>query len=96
MPRERDYRAERRERDSFILLQHIYTITEADPSRSVMGSAVAKELGLSDAEASELVEHLSGLGYFEEHSGRELGMSQKAVDYIEGLAWRRHSVRHEQ
>lgn len=96
MPKERDHEAEQRERESFILLQHVYTVTEADPGRSVISSTIARDLGFSEAEASELIEHLGGLGYFEEHSDRELGMSTKAIEYIEGLAWRRHSVRREQ
>jgi Mn-dependent DtxR family transcriptional regulator len=92
----RDYEAEQRERKSFILLQHVYTITEADPGRTVVGSTIARDLGFGESEARELIEHLGGLGYFEMHSDRELGMSTKAIEYIERLAWRRHSVRPEQ
>jgi hypothetical protein len=93
---ERDPDTQRRERDSFVFLQYIYTVTEADTTRAVGSSKAADDLGFCRAEASELIDHLTRFGYFTEVSpGNRLALTSKAVEYIEGLAWRRHSVRTE-
>ena len=94
MARWRDYRAERRERDSFVLLQHVYTLADGDPVVPVSGQRAAEHLCFRQDEAAELIDHLVHLGYLRQLS--EVGLiaiSPEGIDYIERLAWRRHSAR---
>jgi hypothetical protein len=93
MQRVRDYDSERRERNSFVLLQHFHTIIEADIRRTVPGSKLTNELGFGPDESRELINYLLGLGYFEPRSGQLLAMSPLALEYVERIARRRHSVR---
>ena len=92
--RERSPELERLERDSFILLQHAYTLTGADPSVPVNSTRLGCELGFADTETSRLVRYLSWVGYLKESAaGPHLALSPEGIDYLERGARRRHTVR---
>ena len=93
--RGRDYQAERRERDSFVLLQHVYTVTEGSPTEVVRGRRIAEELCFANDEIGELIEHLVRVGYFSRCSGDgdPISITPLGAEYIERLAWRRRTVR---
>ena len=85
---------ERLERDSFILLQHVYTVTGADPAVAVNGSRVGQELGFAEEEASRLIHYLNWVGYMKQSAaGPHLSIAPGGVEYLEREAGRRHSVR---
>jgi hypothetical protein len=88
----RDAELERLERDSFVYLQHVYTISERDPAARQSGSRMNKDLGFTPDRGAMLLDHLIGTGYLAGH-GPMISITPEGVDYIERLAWRRRSVR---
>lgn len=87
---------ERLERDSFILLQHVYTVTGADPAMPVNGTRVGNDLGFAPDEASRLIHYLNWVGYMKESAaGPHLSLAPEGIEYLERRAGRRHSVRAE-
>ena len=85
---------ERLERDSFILLQHVYTVTGADPAVAVNRSRVGQELGFAEEESSRLIHYLNWVGYMKQSAaGPHLSIARDGVEYLEREAGRRHSVR---
>lgn len=94
MRREREQRAEQRERECFHLLQRLYTLTEGNGEAGVPALGLGAELGFGERETRELVDHLVWSGCVA-CQGEELrlALTPGGVDYIERLAWRRHSVR---
>lgn len=85
---------ERLERDSFILLQHVYTVTGADPAAPVNGSRVGMELGFAPDESSRLIHYLHWVGFMKESaSGPHLSLAPEGIEYLEHRAGRRQSVR---
>ena len=94
LDRDRDFAVEREERNTFVLLQHAYTLAEADPEVRLSGWHLGDALGLPREEAGRLIRHLVWHGYLEERgAGPEVSVTPQGVDYIERLAWRRQSVR---
>ena len=92
MERDRDFEAEHRERDSFIILQHLYTIGEECSGLPVR--RIADDLGLAPAYTDTLVEHLITTGYLAWVPGAAcVCPSSMGAQYIESLAWRRRSLR---
>jgi hypothetical protein len=94
MRREREKRAEQRERECFHLLQRLYTLTEGNTAEAHSGWTLGAELGFDERETRELVDHLVWSGCVTcEGDELLLGLTPGGIDYIERLAWRRHSVR---
>lgn len=92
MERKRDLAAEERERVSFILLQHVYSL--CGERESLVVGKIATDLALPVATAVQIVAHLTYAGFLEwEGTGRPVGISQKGTEYIERLAHRRRTLR---
>lgn len=90
----RDEEEIRRERQSFILLQHLYTLTDADPAVAASTHRAALDLGFPPVEIAALVRHLSEAGYLVRARGDTARCIPTAgAAYIERLARRRRSVR---
>lgn len=90
----RDLEAERGERESFILLQHAYTLSEGESGVAIPADRLGHELGFGADQLAALVRHLERVGYLAvEGGGRRAAVSPAGVEYIERLAWRRRSVR---
>jgi hypothetical protein len=84
----------RKERESFIVLQHLYTLADADPKHAVQCSRIAADLGFHRTGCGPLVEHLISVGCLAWATpGHEVSITPMGVDYIERLAWRRRTVR---
>ena len=91
--RARDHALEEKERISFILLQHVYSLA-CEGQGVLVPSKIASDLALPAAEVVQLIAHLTYQGFLEwEGTGRPVGISQKGVDYIERLAHRRRTLR---
>ena len=85
---------ERLERDSFILLQHAYTVTGATAGLPVNGTRLGHDLGFAEDEASRLINYLNWIGYLKESAaGPHLSLAPEGIEYLEHRAGRRHSVR---
>lgn len=85
---------ERLERDSFILLQHVYTVTGADPEVPVSAAHVGAQLGFAEDESARLVRYLSWIGFMKESAaGPHLALAPEGIHYLEHGAGRRRSVR---
>ena len=85
---------QRLERDSFILLQHAYTVTEADPCVPVNAARLGAELGFAEAEVCRLVDYLSWVGYLKQSAaGPHLSLASEGIHYLEEGAGRRQTVR---
>jgi hypothetical protein len=92
--RGRSPQVERLERDSFILLQHVYTLTGANCGAPVNAGRAGADLGFAQEETSRLVWYLSWVGYMKESAaGPHLSIAEEGIDYLERGAGRRHSVR---
>ena len=92
--RDRQPEVERLERDSFILLQHVYTVTGARPDVPVNAARVGIDLGFAEEETSRLVRYLNWVGYMKESAaGPHLSLAEEGIEYLESKARRRHSVR---
>lgn len=86
----RDFEAERRERESFILLQHAYAWSHGKPDVPLSAERLAHALGLLPEELAELVRHLAVLGHLGVRGeGVHVAIRPEGIDYIERLAWRR-------
>ena len=84
----------RKERESFIVLQHVYTLADADPSHVMQCSRVAADLGFHRAGCGQLIEHLVSAGCLAWATpGVEVSIPPTGIAYIERLAWRRRTVR---
>lgn len=91
--RKRDLAAEERERISFILLQHVYSLSCEGQAVLVVGK-IASDLALPVATVVQLVAHLTYAGFLQwEGTGRPVTIAQKGVEYIERLAHRRRTLR---
>ena len=89
----RDPAAEERERISFILLQHVYSLA-CEGQGLLVPSRIAADLALPSAQVLQLLSHLTYEGFLEwDGTGQPVGISQKAIDYIDRLALRRRSLR---
>ena len=90
----RSAEVERLERDSFILLQHAYTVTGATAGRPVNATRLGHDLGFAEDEASRLINYLNWVGYLKESAaGPHLSLAPEGIEYLEERAGRRHSVR---
>ena len=93
-PSRRRPEVERLERDSFILLQHAYALTGADPTMPVNAKRLGCELGFAEEETSRLVRYLSWVGYMKESAaGPHLALAEPGIEYVEVGAGRRQTVR---
>ena len=91
--RVRDVAVEERERISFILLQHVYSLA-CEGYGLLVPAKIALDLALPPEEMVQIIAHLTYQGFLEwEGTGRPVAISQKGVDYIEHLAHRRRSLR---
>ena len=90
--RGRDFSRERRERDSFLLLLHLYSLSEGTLVE-LPGDQVARDLGFEQREVRRLVHHLEVGGYVRSLLGERVSITTQGMDYIERGARRRHSVR---
>jgi hypothetical protein len=92
--RERDLDLERRERESFIVLQYVYTLTDASADVSVPCARIAADLGYRESGCGELIEHLVYVGHLAwVRPGLTISITPGGIEYIQQLAWRRRSVR---
>lgn len=89
----RDLKAERRERDAFILLQHVYTYSGNVPEIPISLESAAKALDFGAADTHRLAEHLIYAGLFKREKSGAISLSAEGREYIDQLAWRRRSVR---
>lgn len=93
MVRMREYQAEQRERDSFVLMQHVYTLTDGTAGQTISGARAGDYLCFRAAETTELIQHLARCGYLEQHYEDMISITSMGIEYIERLAWRRRSAR---
>lgn len=85
---------ERLERESFILLQHVYTVTGASPAVPVNAARIGSDLGFGEDETMRLVRYLNWVGFMKESAaGPHLALAEEGIHYLEHGAGRRHSVR---
>lgn len=84
----------RLERESFILLQHAYTLAQGDSPCGVNPHRLSCDLCFDDVETERLVRYLSWLGYLRESpTGPHLVLSPLGIEYLEHACGRRRSVR---
>ncbi|HET7275474.1 MAG TPA: hypothetical protein VFI91_09955 [Longimicrobiaceae bacterium] len=92
--RRRNFRAERTERNSFVLLQHVHTISGGNENLEMLGIKVGDQLGFDRDETDRLIRYLVEQKYLQNRSvGSLISITREGVTYLEQLAWRRRSVR---
>lgn len=91
---EREEERIRMERESFVVLQHMYTLSGGDDGAAVALPRVSGELGFEAPRFTRLIDHLAAVGHVSPIAGGTFAaITAAGVDYIERLAWRRRSVR---
>ena len=91
---ERNVEEERRERDRFLLLQHVFTLAEADPTTLLPAEQGWRDLGFSRTEGLSRIEGLVDGGFLVERGPRlQVNLTPRATEYLERVAGRRRSVR---
>ena len=89
-----DPRIVRKERESFVALQHLYNLGGAGAGEASLCSRIERDLGFERGACTELVEHLVHVGYVATSGlGEHLSITPAGIAYIEQLARRRRSVR---
>jgi Mn-dependent DtxR family transcriptional regulator len=91
--RQRNLMMEKLERDSFVFLQHMYTLSDGAPERVTAWERVAADLQFPRQHAHRIVEHLSTAELLRSPDGLRVWLTELGCDYIERLAWRRNTVR---
>lgn len=92
--RKRDFRAEQTERNSFVLLQHVHSISGGNPNLEMLGSRVGDQLGFEREETERLIQYLVEQKYLQKRTvGTLISITTAGATYLEQLAWRRRSVR---
>ncbi len=92
--RKRDLRAEQTERNSFVLLQHVHSISGGNRNLEMLGSKVGDQLGFEREETERLIKYLVQQKYLQNRTvGTLISITPEGVTYLEQLAWRRRSVR---
>ena len=90
--RERNVAAERRERERYVILQHLHSLEKETAGMSVR--KIAGDLGFPHCSAEVIVEHLITTGYLVCTPGIPcIRTSRRGAEYIERLAGRRRSLR---
>lgn len=81
-----------RYRDGFVLLQHLFSLTDGRPEAEVDVARLAHDLGLYDQEEREVVRHLQLLGFLH-CPGNRASLTWAAIRYLQAERGRRRSVR---
>ena len=90
----RDPEEEARERDRFVILLHMHTMSDATAGGPLPTDRILKDLGFTRARADQLLESLYLAEYIRWTGlGDGVTLSRMGRDYIERLAGRRRSVR---
>ena len=82
----------RAEREAFVLLQHLYTLGDADPQAWMGTEQVGRDLDFSAEEMDTLISELSRSGYVS-RIGSAIAITLSGIDYIDRVARRRRSIR---
>lgn len=82
----------RAEREAFVLLQHLYTLGDADPKAWMGTEQVGRELDFSADEMEALISELARSGYVS-RIGSAIAITLAGIDYIDRVARRRRSIR---
>lgn len=84
----------RRQRESFVALLHVYTITDGARSPIVSAARITADLGLSVREGEAVIDHLAAAGYLARvNPAGSVEITPQGIDYIERQTGRRRSVR---
>jgi hypothetical protein len=90
---ERDDTAERQERDAFLVLYHIFSVTAANPDVELAAETLARDLAFERPDITLLVDHLALCGCVRCQLEGGLSITPDGIDYIGQAAGRRRSVR---
>lgn len=82
------------ERDCYVLLQHAFTLLQAEENARPTARRIAEDLGYTWSEAGPLFEHMLREGYLAGQVDEgSLSLTLKGLDYLEREAGRRRGVR---
>ena len=91
--RRRDLAAERQQRDSYALLQHIYNLTGGDQTVRLLDMALARDLAFDHPTVLLSIDHLAAAGYIRCDVEGGLAITRAGAEYVAGRAGNRRSVR---
>lgn len=91
--RRRDPAAERQERESFLLLLHVFNLTAGDEAAVLSEVALERDLASDAATVQRSIDHLSGCGYLSWRPDGGLAITRAGAEYVMRRAGERHSVR---
>src|SRR5688572_27744859 len=82
------------ERDRYIVLLHVYTLTWVGPGNGLTVERIGQDLGFDRARGNLLIHSLMLTEYVQYGPvGEGVVLARKGVEYIEHVARRRHSLR---
>lgn len=82
-----------KDRDRYVVLLHLYSLTEGDSAPSVTPQKIMRDLALSVGYADSLLRELIKVGFVRLGAEDRLVLTSQAVRYIEKEAGRRRSIR---
>jgi hypothetical protein len=91
--RDRDRDGEIEDRDRYVILLHLYTISQTGPVGHLGIERIASDLGLLEVRCIALLRSLESGGYIAHTFGDRVTVTTRGCEYIEKLAGRRRSLR---
>jgi hypothetical protein len=91
--RDRDRDGEIEDRDRYVILLHLYTLSQAGPVGQLGIERITSDLGLRETRCIELLRSLESGGYIASAVGDRVAVTTRGCEYIEKLAGRRRSLR---
>jgi hypothetical protein len=90
---QRDYQEECRDRERYVILLHLFTLTQAADEDIFPSERIVLDLGFSQDRADALIQGMVLAGYLRYAVGDSLALTRKGMDYIERQAGRRRTLR---
>jgi hypothetical protein len=91
---QRNLEEEGLERDRYIVLLHVYTLTWVGPTPSLTSERIIQDLGFTRSRGNLILHGLMLEEYLQyATTGEGVVLTRRGVDYIEHAAGRRHSLR---
>jgi len=91
--RRRDSDVERQQRESFLLLVHLFSVSGGDGSVPLSELDLARDLAFDHPTVLRSIEHLTTTGHLRWDADGELFITARGVEYVAAEAGNRQTVR---
>jgi hypothetical protein len=91
---DRDPTTERMEREAFVLLLHVDSVSSGDPTVEVSDLSLGRDLAFERSHLSLLLDHLAAGGFVRCVPNGGVSVTPRGVDYLREQARLRRSIRY--